>query len=88
MKRDDLPRLQPDLLTPAEIIAPGVGDPRLLTRSPVRSVASAADLAPPALRPNSEASLTLPSRVGDTLRYRDGRVTDLQGNLIHKGASR
>lgn len=64
----------------ADLIEPGCGDPRLLTRSPVRSLASAADLAPPALRPGSEDFLTCPSRIGQRLHHRDGRVTDLQGN--------
>ena len=67
---------------PGEIIAPGCGDPALLTRSPIRSIASAADLAPPALRPGSEDFLTCPSRIGQRLHHRDGRVTDLQGNPI------
>ena len=64
----------------ADLIEPGCGDPRLLTRSPVRSLASAADLAPPALRPGSEDFLTCPSRIGQRLHHRDVRVTDLQGN--------
>jgi hypothetical protein len=67
---------------PAEIIAPGCGDPALLTRSPIRSIASAADLAPPAQRPGAQDALAHPSRIGDRLHYRDGRVTDLQGNPI------
>jgi len=46
---------------PAEIIAPGCGDPALLTRSPVRGLASAADLAPPALRPGAETSSPAPA---------------------------
>ena len=54
----------------------------LITRSPVRGLASAADLAPPALRPGAENFLTCPSRIGQRLYYRDGRVTDLQGNTI------
>ena len=66
----------------ADLIEPGCGDPRLLTRSPVRSLASAADLAPPALRPGSDDFLTCPSRIGQRLHHRDGRVTDLQGNPI------
>jgi hypothetical protein len=67
---------------PGEIIAPGCCDPRLLTRSPVRSLASAADLAPPALRPGSGDFLACPSRIGQRLHHRGGRVTDLQGNTI------
>jgi hypothetical protein len=85
MKRD-LPTQQPELLKPAEIIHPFCGDPRLLTRSPVRSVASAADLAPAAPRAGSEGALELPSRIGGRLFYRNGRVTDLAGNPITKGA--
>lgn len=73
MKRDDLPRLQPELPTPAQLIAPGVQDCTLLTRSPARSVASAADLKPAPPRPGSEDLLRLPSRMGSRLVYRDGR---------------
>ena len=54
----------------------------LITRSPVRGLASAADLAPPALRPGAENFLACPSRIGQRLHHRDGRVTDLQGNSI------
>lgn len=69
-------------ITPAEVIAPGAGDPRLLTRSMVRSNASAADLAPPPARHGSLAGLEHPSRMGNRLHYRDGRVTDLHGKAI------
>lgn len=58
---------------------PGV-DASALTRSPVRTAASQADLRPPPTRPGADAGLELPSRFGDRLHYRDGRVTDLQGN--------
>ncbi|MBP9785748.1 MAG: hypothetical protein KBC92_15080 [Giesbergeria sp.] len=70
---------------PGEIIAPGCGDPALLTRSPIRSIASAADLAPPAQRPGAQDVLVgvlIAQQLGDRLHYRDGRVTDLQGNPI------
>ena len=70
------------LLAPADIIHPECGDPALLTRSPVRGLASAADLARPALRPGSENALDCPSRIGNKLHHRSGRVTDLQGNPI------
>lgn len=36
----------------------------------------------PSLRPRAMDAFECPSRVGDTLRYRDGRVTDLAGNPI------
>jgi hypothetical protein len=58
------------------------GGLRLLTSSATRRAASAADLAPPALRPGSEDFLARPSRIGQRLHHRDGRVTDLQGNPI------
>ena len=58
------------------------GGLRLLTSSATRRAASAADLAPPALRPGSEDFLVRPSRIGDRLHHRDGRVTDLGGNPI------
>ena len=65
-----------------QMCPPGCGDPALLTRSPIRSIASAADLAPPAQRPGAEDALAYPSRIGSRLHYRDGRVTDLGGNPI------
>lgn len=34
------------------------------------------------IRPGAEDALALPSRMSDRLHYRDGRVTDLQGNPI------
>ena len=67
---------------PAEVIHPHVGAHALLTASPVRRASSAADLAPPALRPGSEDFLACPSRIGNRLHYRGGRVTDLRGNPI------
>lgn len=81
MKRD-LPCMQPELLKPHEVIDPGVGDWRLLMSSPSARAASAADLAPPPPRPGSEDALLCPSRIGNHLRYRDGRITDLAGNPI------
>lgn len=36
----------------------------------------------PALRSGADDALQVPSRVGDHLHFRDGRVTDLQGNPI------
>ena len=75
----DLPREQPTLLRPDEVIAPGAGPVELLTRSPARSLASAADLAPPPQRPGQDTNLTHPSRFGDQLHYRSGLVTDLAG---------
>ena len=67
---------------PAEVIHPHVGNPALLTASPVRRASSAADLAPSALRPGAEAALACPSRIGCRLYHRDGRVTNLQGDPL------
>jgi hypothetical protein len=36
----------------------------------------------PSTRPGAMVAVKLPSRFGDTLRYRDGRVTDMAGNPI------
>ncbi|MDO9235972.1 MAG: hypothetical protein Q7U28_08070 [Aquabacterium sp.] len=66
------------LLSPHEIIAPGCGSPDLLTQSKPRPAASPADLATPPLRPTSEDALEHPSRIGNKLHWRDGRVTDFQ----------
>jgi hypothetical protein len=66
-------------------LAPNARDaPQLLTRSPVRGAASAADLrnAPP--RPGSDQHEAAPSRIGDRYHYRDGRVTELDGTEIER----
>jgi hypothetical protein len=65
-----------------EAIAAHAGDPTLLTRSPSRGRASAADLAPQAPRPGSLRGLDCPSRIGNRLHHRDGRITDMNGVLI------
>lgn len=52
---------------------------RLLTKSPTRQAGGSADLATPPIRPGGEQHLRPPSRVGDELHYRDGRVTTLAG---------
>lgn len=57
-------------------------DPQALTRSMKRAAASPADLAPPPPRPGADASLDLPSRIGNRLHYRDGRITDMAGAEI------
>lgn len=53
-----------------------------LTRGQPRAAASAADLAPPPIRPGAEACLELPSRIGQELHYRDGRITRMDGTEI------
>jgi deferrochelatase/peroxidase EfeB len=55
---------------------------QLLGHMPGRLASSDADNAPPPMRLGADACLALPSRVGDRLHYRDGRVTDMQGNPI------
>ena len=68
---------------PMAVLAPGKAfDVALLTRSPVRSLASHADLAIPAPRPGQDTNLGHPSRIGDELHYRDGSVTDMQGSAV------
>ena len=39
---------------------------------------------PAPLRPNSEDALRYPSRYGDRLHHRDGKVTDLAGQPIKR----
>ena len=65
-------------MTQYEMIAPGADSPELLTQSPARNKASAADLAPPPPRP---------VRIGNRLHWRDGRVTDLHGAPIPSNPS-
>jgi hypothetical protein len=43
---------------------------------------SGAELKPYAGRPGTAQALALPSRSGNRLRYPDGRITDLAGNLL------
>lgn len=74
---------KPALKTARDMIEPACGDPALLTRSPTRKMASQADLAPPAERPKQDANLDCPSRIGDRLHWRGGRITDLHGQLLH-----
>ncbi len=40
---------------------------------------------PPPLRPGSEDALKHPSRTGERLHHRDGRMTDLNGNPLKQG---
>lgn len=54
----------------------------LLTRGQPRAAASAADLAPPPSRPGGDTCLALPSRIGQELHYRDGRITRMDGTEI------
>lgn len=54
----------------------------LLTQSKFRPRATPADLATPPLRPGAGAAAGVPSRMGNRLHHRDGRVTDLAGNPI------
>lgn len=82
MSTRDTPRQQPELPLPSQVIEAHVRDWHKLMGSPSARAASAADLAPPPPRPGSQAFLACPSRVGDTLRHRDGRVTHLDGTPV------
>lgn len=53
-----------------------------ITGSQRRAVASAADLAPPPMRHGTDIALALPSRIGNELHYRDGRVTRMDGTEL------
>ena len=61
----------------------GRATPRLIANSTyVPSGYSGAELKPYAGRPDTSQALALPSRSGNRLRYPDGRITDLAGNLL------
>lgn len=47
-----------------------------------RMQSSIADTRPAPVRTGADAGLDLPSRVGDTLRYRSGLVTDMDGTVL------
>ena len=78
----DLPDETRQALTRHDMIAPGAGSADLLTQSPARNKASAADLAPQPPRPGSLQGLACPSRIGNRLHHRCGRVTDLEGRTL------
>lgn len=40
---------------------------------------------PPPTRPGGEDALKCPSRTGERLHHRDGRITDINGNPLKKG---
>lgn len=62
-------------------------DTCLLTTRQRNRAASAADLAPAAPRPGSHAALSTPSRIGNRLHYRDGRITTMDGTTLKKARS-
>ena len=59
MKNEPIPQTRHSLRQ-HEMIAPGAGSAELLTRSPARNKASAADLAPPGRPPRQPAGPGLP----------------------------
>lgn len=63
----------------ADIFSPGLVDTR--ARYVPRGY-QASEYAP-STRPGAMAAFSFPSRFGDTLRYRDGRRTDMDGNTIN-----
>jgi hypothetical protein len=66
-----------------ERAAQGRAAPRQITNGNYTpSGYSGAELKPYAGRPGTAQALTLPSRSGNRLRYPDGRITDLAGNLL------
>lgn len=69
---------------PAFALPPGV-DHHMLTSSPVRSMTEA-DKRPVPVRRDGMEFAAYPSRRGNRLYYRDGRVTDIAGNPVEVGA--
>jgi hypothetical protein len=54
----------------------GQGMAAAITRN---GYAGTGDLRPPVYRPGSDDAAKLPSRIGNRLHYRDGRVVDARG---------
>lgn len=75
---------------PAAAPAPRLRKPRdarpVSPLAPMARAASGRQYLPhelgPCTRPGSMRAFDLPSRMGDVLRYRDGRITDLDGNPV------
>lgn len=63
-------------------IAPGL-DKTLLSHSPARLVAQPRHLVQTYIRPGGDQHEGFPSRIGDRHHYRDGRVTELDGTVVH-----
>lgn len=56
--------------------------PTRISNSSAKGHYNGAEVCMPALRKGADDALQVPSRVGDRLHFRDGRVTDLQGQPI------
>lgn len=75
----------PKAIAPPPIFDPHVGQLGLgcsFVGSLPRKSMSHTERQPAAMRPGSQAALLCPSRIGDRLHHRDGRVTDMQGQPI------
>lgn len=82
-RRGQLPPSRFEAPPPAEVPLPPGIDMRLLTSSPGRARSmTEADKAPPPVRRDGLEFHQHPSRRGNRLYYRDGRVTDLEGNPL------
>lgn len=53
-----------------------------VTNTTTTGLYNGAEVCMPALRAGADDALQVPSRVGDRLHFRDGRVTDLHGQPV------
>jgi hypothetical protein len=66
--------------------APGKTPPITIHPASTTTGYDGAELSTPAVRAHADTPQGIPSRMGNQLRYRCGRITDLHGNLITTGA--
>ena len=59
-----------------------VATERRIGNATTQATYNGAEVCMPALRAGADDALQVPSRVGDRLHFRDGRVTDLHGQPI------
>lgn len=71
-----------DPLAALHPMAVGTVDVHLLTQGRATGAQGSGDSRPPVHRPGSDRFTALPSRMGDQLRWPDGRVTDLNGRPL------
>lgn len=61
---------------------PTTATSRAICNANVRETYTGAEVCMPAMRSGADDALQVPSRINDRLYFRDGRVTDLQGQPV------
>ena len=81
----EIPTAKPDTLPATPGQEPGKVPPATIHAASTTAPYDGAELTAPAVRALADTPQGIPSRMGNQLRYRCGRVTDLTGNPITTG---